>query len=219
MSVDPKDPRMGFHPDSVHLLRTTMQAQYQLSQMADQKANMVLAASFVIFSVSISQAAAGARPLPLLVLGAAAFAAAALAMLAVLPSVKTPPAPDGPANILFFGNFANLSRDDYVSGMEWLMKQPEVLYRSMIQDLYGVGVVLQKKYRMLRISYLLFLLGVGLGVTLFVITFFIAAAQPDVSISDAYVSPLPSVPGLAMTPPDTAATVPADTMLVGPDAP
>ena len=45
MSGDPT--RGGFHPDSVHLLRTTMQAQYQLSQMADQKANMVLGASFV----------------------------------------------------------------------------------------------------------------------------------------------------------------------------
>ena len=81
MSVDPKDPRAGFHPDSVHLLRTTMQAQYQLSQMADQKANMVLAASFVIFSVSISQATTGAPPLPLLVLGAAAFLAACFAVL------------------------------------------------------------------------------------------------------------------------------------------
>ena len=40
------DPRDGFPPDSVHLMRTAMQTQYQLSQMADQKANMLLAASF-----------------------------------------------------------------------------------------------------------------------------------------------------------------------------
>jgi hypothetical protein len=78
----------------------------------------------------------------------------------------------------------------------------------MIQDLYGVGVVLEKKYRLLRVSYLLFLLGVGLGVILFVVTFFIAAAQPDVAVSDAVAPILPTVPGLSPAPADTAGVTP-----------
>lgn len=160
MSVDPKDPRMGFHPDSVHLLRTTMQAQYQLSQMADQKANMVLAASFVIFSVSISQAAAGAHPLPLLVLGAAAFAAAALAVLAVLPSVKVPPAPDGPANILFFGSFTQLSEDEFIQRLMAVAQNPRVSFEAFAHDIYQNGRVLAfKKYRYLAWAYRILLGG------------------------------------------------------------
>ena len=211
------------------MFRSSYRVNMDLSQLADAKANIMVSVNGLMIPILIGTISPkiDANPwllLPTIVLLTGVTGALVFGVLAALPRVEARDTTlddvrQERANILFFGNFANLSRDDYVSGMEWLMKQPEVLYRSMIQDLYGVGVVLQKKYRMLRISYLLFLLGVGLGVTLFVITFFIAAAQPDVSISDAYVSPLPSVPGLAMTPPDTAATVPADTMLVGPDAP
>jgi hypothetical protein len=55
------------------------------------------------------------------------------------------------------------------------------------------------------VSYLLFLIGVGLGVILFVVTFFIAAAQPDVAVADAVAPILPTVPGLSPAPTDTLA--------------
>lgn len=160
MSVDPKDPRMGFHPDSVHLLRTTMQAQYQLSQMADQKANMVLAASFVIFSVSIAQAKSGAPPLPLLLLGAAAFAAAALAVMAVLPSVKVAPAPDGPANILFFGSFTQVAETEFIDRLMTVAQNPRASFEAFAHDIYQNGRVLAfKKYRYLAWAYRILLAG------------------------------------------------------------
>ena len=157
MSVDP---RGGFHPDSVHLLRTTMQAQYQLSQMADQKANMVLAASFVIFSVSISLGTKGAHPLPLLVLGGAAFFAACLAVLAVLPSVKVPPRPDGPANILFFGSYTQLSEDEFVDRLMNIALNPRVTFEAFAHEIYQNGRVLAfKKYRFLSYAYRILLAG------------------------------------------------------------
>jgi hypothetical protein len=169
MSVDP---RAGFHPDSVHLLRTTMQAQYQLSQMADQKANMVLAASFVIFSVSISLGSTGARPLPLLVLGAAAFAAACLAVLAVLPSVKTPPAPKGPANILFFGSFTQIPEGEFVDRLMEVAKSPRDSFEAFAHDIYQNGRVLAfKKYRYLGWAYRILLGGLILALGAFVLPY------------------------------------------------
>lgn len=158
MSGDPA--RGGFHPDSVHLLRTTMQAQYQLSQMADQKANMVLGASFVIFTVSISLGNTGARPLPLMILGAAAFAAACLAVLAVLPSVKVPPRPDGPANILFFGSFTQVSEDEFIDRLMTVAKDPRQSFEAFAHDIYQNGRVLAfKKYRFLGFAYRILLGG------------------------------------------------------------
>ena len=86
-----------FAPDFIHLLRTTQQIQYQLSQMADQKANLLMGTTFVIFTLTVGQAKANGSPaLALLILGAAAFASALLAVMAVLPSTKVPPRPDGP---------------------------------------------------------------------------------------------------------------------------
>ena len=158
MSGDPT--RGGFHPDSVHLLRTTMQAQYQLSQMADQKANMVLGASFVIFTVTISLGNTGARPLPLLILGAAAFAAACLAVLAVLPSVKVPPRPNGPANILFFGSFTQVSEDEFIERLMTVAISPRDSFEAFAHDIYQNGRVLAfKKYRFLGYAYRILLAG------------------------------------------------------------
>src|SRR5881275_1267992 len=96
-----------FAVDGVHLLRTTQQVQYQLSQMADQKASMLLGITFVVFTISVGQARVGAPPQPaLLILGAAAFVSAILAVSAVLPSIRPPPADEGADNLLFFGVFS-----------------------------------------------------------------------------------------------------------------
>src|SRR3954470_7009158 len=83
----------AYSPDGVHLLRTTQQVQYQLSQMADTKANMLLGITFLIFTISVGQARAGQESIPLLILGAAAFIAAVLAVTAALPSDKAAPPP------------------------------------------------------------------------------------------------------------------------------
>jgi len=213
------------------MFRSSYRVNMDLSQLADAKANIMVSVNGLMIPILIGTISPkiDANPwllLPTIVLLTGVTGALVFGVLAALPRVENRETTlddvrEERANILFFGNFAYLSREDYVEGMEWLMKQPEVLYRSMIQDLYGVGVVLQKKYKLLRVSYLLFLFGVGLGVILFVITFFIAARQPNVSMSDAYTSPLPSMPGLSLTPADTSArTVPADPLLFpGADTP
>lgn len=161
MMTDQKvDPRAGFAPDSVHLLRTTMQMQYQLSQMADQKANMVLGACFVIFTVTISQGANGVRPLPLLILGGAAFAAACLAVFAVLPSVKAPPRPDGPANMLFFGSFTQIPEAEFIERLLTVAQNPRHVFEAFAHDIYQNGKVLsRKKYRFLGYAYRVLLTG------------------------------------------------------------
>ncbi|MBU1375006.1 MAG: hypothetical protein KKE02_18325 [Alphaproteobacteria bacterium] len=160
MQEDQIAPRSIYATDSVHLLRTAQQVQYQLSQMADQKANMVLAATFVIFTVSISQIHNVARPLPLFILGGAAFAAAFLAILAVLPSVKTPPRPDGPANLLFFGSFTQIPEAEFVDRVFTVMGDPKLVYESFARDIYQNGKVLAfKKYLYLGYAYRILLAG------------------------------------------------------------
>lgn len=195
------------------MFRSSYRVNMDLSQLADAKANIMVSVNGLMIPILIGTISPkiDANPwllLPTIVLLGGVTGALVFGVLAALPRVEShettlDDVKQQRANILFFGNFATLSQEDYVAGMEWLMKQPETLYRSMIQDLYGVGVVLEKKYRLLRVSYLLFLLGVGLGVILFVVTFFIAAAQPDVAISDAVAPILPSVPGLLPAPADT----------------
>src|SRR5690606_1711714 len=57
------------------------------------------------------------------------------------------------ANILFFGNFVNLGLREFNVGMKEIMSDWDRLYDSMINDLYSLGQVLSKKYRLLWLSY------------------------------------------------------------------
>lgn len=170
-------PKPPFAVDGVHLLRTAQQVQYQLSQMADQKANMVLAATFVIFTVSMSQLQHMSRPLPLMILGAAAFCAAVLAILAVLPAVKAPPRPDGPANILFFGSFTQVPEEEFLERIMGIIAEPATIYETFARDIYQNGRVLAgKKYRFLGYAYRILLAGLAASMLAFLAPYAMAAA-------------------------------------------
>jgi len=165
----------AFVADGVHLLRTAQQIQYQLSQMADQKANMLLAASFVIFTVTISQAKNGIPPLPLVILAAAAFGAAFFAVLAVLPSAKTPPRAGGPANILFFGSFTQMPEDEFVAMLLDITTNHRQVFEAFAHDMYQNGKVLAfKKYRFLGFGYRILLAGLVGSFLAFVIPYAMA---------------------------------------------
>ena len=75
------------------------------------------------------------------------------------------------ANILFFGNFTSLPQEDYVTGMTELIRDSDRLYVSMLRDIYNLGAVLERKFRLLRISYTIFMWGLVAGVALFVAVF------------------------------------------------
>lgn len=148
-------PRGQFAPDAVHLLRTTQQIQYQLSQMADQKASLLMGATFVVFTITVGQLKAGGyMPAALLILGAAAFLAALLAVMAVLPSTKVPPKADGPGNMLFFGSFTQMDEDDFVEMVLNTVTDSDAVYAAFAHDIYQNGRVLaRKKYRLLGYAY------------------------------------------------------------------
>lgn len=150
--------------DGVHLLRTTQQIQYQLSQMADQKASMLLGITFVIFTIAVGQAHNGVPPLPILVLGGAAFVAALLAVFAVLPSVKGGPTPGNARNLLFFGAFTNMPEAEYVDMLLHTITDPRAVYSAFAHDIYQNGQVLAgKKYRFLGYAYRTLLAGLILS--------------------------------------------------------
>ncbi|MGZ3940001.1 MAG: Pycsar system effector family protein, partial [Flavisolibacter sp.] len=54
--------------------------------------------------------------------------------------------------------------------MNQMMKDGDYLYNSMIKDVYFLGIVLAKKYRYLRISYTIFMLGLIVAVIAFAVT-------------------------------------------------
>ena len=148
-----------FPPNAVHLVRTVQQSHVQLSAMADQKASMLMGATFVIFTITIGQARNGGAPIPLLILGGAAFFSAIFAVLAVLPATRSR-APSDHSNLLFFGVFSHMKEDDFVEALLARLQSDDTVYRTMARDIHQAGSVLQnKKYRFLAYAYRTLLAG------------------------------------------------------------
>ena len=61
--------------------------------------------------------------------------------------------------------------DDFKWGMKEVMKDKDYLYNSMIKDLYFLGLVLSKKYKLLRTTYTVFTIGIIISVASFFIAF------------------------------------------------
>jgi len=160
-------PAISFPPNAVHLVRTNQQITLTLSQMADQKASILMGATFVVFTLAIGQARAGAGALaiPLAILATFSFLSALLAISAVLPRVgKAPPIVyrDGKdhSNILFFGRFSQMEEDEFIDAVKTRLRTEEDIYETMLRDTYQNGIVLaRRKYRYLAYAYRLFVVG------------------------------------------------------------
>ncbi|WP_260580721.1 Pycsar system effector family protein [Sphingopyxis sp. PET50] len=170
-------PATSFPVNAAHLVRTTQQLTMQLSQMADQKASILMGATFVVFTLAVGQARSGggALAMPLTILATFSFLSALLAVSAVLPRVgKGPPVDyrDGKdhSNILFFGRFAQMSEDEFIAAIKERMRTEEDMYEAMLRDTYQNGIVLaRRKYRYLAYAYRLFVVGLSLTFAAFAV--------------------------------------------------
>lgn len=160
---------VAFPPNAVHLVRTNQQMTMQLSQMADQKASILMGATFVVFTISIGQMRDGRIAVPLAILATFAFLSALLAISAIMPRVgKGPPIVyrDGKdhSNMLFFGRFSQMEEDEFIAAVKARLRSEEDFYEVMLRDTYQNGIVLaRRKYRYLAYAYRMFIVGLTLS--------------------------------------------------------
>jgi hypothetical protein len=173
---DMDDP-MKLAANSVHLVRNLQLTNVAMTRLADAKANILLAASSVVFTVTLTQVREGGHMLlPLVILAIAGLFSAICAILAAKPTItkiKGNEVPDD-ANILFFGIYTALGEEEFIERMLPRLRSDEAAYRTMLRDIYQNGSVLQhKKYRWLDHGYTIFLVGLlmaGLAATWQLIT-------------------------------------------------
>ncbi len=171
------DADRSFAPNAVQMLRTVQGNTMALSQMADQKASILMGATFVVFSISVSRAMTQELPWSLTVLAIFSFLSSMCAVVAVLPSTGKPKnAAAIPPNRLFFGHFCGRDEEEWSQDVLKQMELEEPMYRMMLRDIYQNGQVLhRRKYRFLGYAYRLF--AAGLVITLAVFIFEIASTN------------------------------------------
>jgi len=154
------------------MFRSSYRVQMDLTGLADNKANMMISINGIIISIIIASVAPKLDANPWLLIPTTVFLVGTLisiifAILAARPRVSSKPISledlrHSEGNILFFGNFANMSEDEFVEGMVDLMHDNTVVYETMVRNIYGLGSVLRKK------AYTMFMVALILGVTSFI---------------------------------------------------
>lgn len=158
----------GYSNHAIHLVRTTMNNTLKLSQMADQKASILMGATFLVFSISVSRALVGDLPWAMIVLAFFAFLSSLCAVMAVMPAIGKPKGPVPRPNHLFFGHFAHRDEDEWMDEVLEQLKADETVFTSMLRDIHQNGSVLQhKKFKFLGLAYRLFVAGLFLTLITF----------------------------------------------------
>ena len=156
------------------LFRASYRVQMELTALADNKANMMISINGIIMSIIIAAVAPKLDANPWLMIPSTIFLLGTLvsiiyAILAARPRVSNTrisleDLKNSKGNLLFFGDFANLSQDDFTTGMVKMISDNSVVYETMIRNLYGLGSVLKKKFHLLKLAYTAFMIALVLGV-------------------------------------------------------
>ncbi|HEY8689286.1 MAG TPA: Pycsar system effector family protein [Chitinophagaceae bacterium] len=177
------------------MLRLTSGNHLKLSDMADSKANILISVNAIIISVVLGVLARKLQEetylkIPTLIFLASAVTTIVLSILATRPKISEGKfTPEDIAakktNLLFFGNFYKATWEEYNAAMKTMMVDTDYLYGSLVKDIYYLGVILGRKYRLIRLAYNVFMIGIILSVIAFVIAISIhnasATANPIVN--------------------------------------
>lgn len=165
------------------LYRVTLRNHIKLSDIADTKANILLSVNAIIISLALANIIPKLDSvtnrhlmIPTLILVLFSVASIILSIMSTRPNVTSgeftkEQVKKREVNILFFGNFHKMAYDQYQWAMNEIINDKNYVYESLTKDLYLLGVVLNRKYRLLRLTYTIFMTGIIVSVISFVIAF------------------------------------------------
>ena len=156
-----------------------------LFRSADTKANILLSVSAIMMSIALStlfpklEKAGNAYLIyPTLIFILTSVITMVISILSTRPKVTSGvftkmDVTKKKVNLLFFGNFHKMKLEDFENGMDAMMNDRDYLYKSLMKDLYFLGIVLNKKYKLLRVAYTVFMIGIIVTVFSFIMSFVI----------------------------------------------
>lgn len=166
------------------MFRVALRNHITLSDIADTKANILLSVNAIIISMSFStlipkldNPSNDYLIYPSIVFIFFTVVCMILSILATRPNVtkgkfSKEDVANKKVNLIFFGNFHKMKLDEFEWGISEMMKDRDYLYGSLTKDLYFLGLVLNRKYNLLRLTYTVFMIGIIVSVIAFSLAFF-----------------------------------------------
>lgn len=161
------------------MYRVTMRNHLKLSDIADTKANILLSVNAIILSLVIANLIPKLdNPsndyliFPTVIFCLFSIASMVLSVMATRPNItggsfSREDVENRKVNLLFFGNFHKMKLEEFQWAMRELIRDQQYVYDSLTMDLYYLGLVLNRKYKLLRWTYTTFIIGMILSVVAF----------------------------------------------------
>ncbi|MEP7251575.1 MAG: Pycsar system effector family protein [Ginsengibacter sp.] len=182
------------------MLRLTSENHLKLSDMADHKANILISVNAIIISVILGVLLRKLQEEPYLTIPTVIFLICAVTTIIISILATRPKISEGTftaediaqkkTNLLFFGNFHRATYEQYNAAMRQLMLDTDYLYGSLIKDIYFLGVVLGRKYKLIRIAYNIFMIGIIVSVVAFAIAAYLNNGESVGTVINGTGSPL-----------------------------
>ena len=181
--IKKKDKKKDKQSKSVEtMFRTTLSNLIQLSKMADDKAGILVSVNSIILSIMTAFMAREIPKIPYLMLPTCFLVVVCLltitfALLATRPllkshSEKLNAGETEKIDLLFFSEFTLLSLDEYQIAMEEMMEKNKKMQKGLIKNIYAQGKAMQRKYRLIKIAYTIFMIGFPLAIFCFLFTIY-----------------------------------------------
>lgn len=127
-------------------LRANLSKHMDLNKMADAKASMILTASSLIITITLTQYEQ-LHLATVLVLAGAGLLAVILSILAIIPPWHA----TGRTNLFYFRSFAELSEEEFISQFMEAITDKQKLYDAYLHEIYYLGRYrLTRKYGLIR---------------------------------------------------------------------
>lgn len=171
--------------------RTALRNHIKLSDIADTKANILLSVNAIIISMVLANLISKLDTNPYLTYPTALFTLVGVVCMIMSIVATRPNITSGTftkedvanknVNLTFFGNFHKMELKEFEWAIDELVKDKDYIYQSMTKDLYFLGKVLDRKYRILRATYTVFMIGIIVSVIAFAVAL---KTHPEADIKD-----------------------------------
>ena len=157
------------------MFRTTLSNLVHLSNIADNKAGLMISVNAIIISIMVSfmvnQYASNPSMIwPTLLLVFVCLVTIMYAIMATMPSNNINSKKKNKViDLLFFADYSKLQLGDYKDQMKELIKDDDKLSDQMLENMYAQGHVLTRKFNLLRIAYTIFMIGFPVVIILYLL--------------------------------------------------
>ena len=154
------------------LFRLLSKNQYTLNKMIDTKSNILISINALILSLILGTVMSQLSRDPHLIYPVIMILFTNLTSITFAIFATRPELVHGKRetnNLMFYGNFQDMEESEYVHNITNLMNEGDELSTMIAKDTYYLGKTIDHKFKLLRKSFNIFLIGIILSVVAFVL--------------------------------------------------